>query len=762
MQTAYEETIDDPTRRADLRPRDESLSAARELPSILRSLARVHRNYWWSWAGEGAGVFRDLCPETWERTEHNPLRLLREVPDFRLTQMAVDPAYTRRVANLAREFDEYMKPEAKTWATSDASVRKVVTPQRPVAYFCAEYGIHNSLPLYSGGLGMLAGDHLKSASDLGLPLVGIGLLYRYGYFRQQISAAGWQEENYGEVPPGDLPIDHVMDDAGDPLTVSVEMRGRTVHAYVWRAQVGRVPLYLLDTNVEANTHEEDRWITGHLYGGDRETRIVQELMLGVGGVRALRRLGIEPHVYHLNEGHSAFLTLELARELVQGAGDAKTMSFADAREKVRERCVFTTHTPVAAGNDEFAPGLIDRCLGESYWSSLDISREEFLSVGRVRPEDASEGFGMTPLAIRMCRSTNGVSRKHGEVSRSLWQGMFGAKSMDDVPITSVTNGVHAPTWIAPAMRELFERYVGTDWTDAINDQKRWSEGVAKITDAELWERHELLKQRLVAFIRHRTYHSRAGQGESYEYTESARTMFDPHALIIGFARRIAAYKRWNLLLSDAERLRRMIADESRPVQFVFAGKAHPQDSGSKVILQQIARWKREPAIMQRAVFLQDYDQEIARQLVHSVDVWMNVPRRPLEASGTSGQKVGMNGGLNMSVLDGWWIEGYEETPVANGWSIGRADAAPPAELGDASQMESESQSQGGSREDREDAESLYRVIEEQVVPCFYDDRDANGIPTKWVAMMRRSIETLSPAFNSDRMVQDYAREIYTG
>ncbi len=752
-ETAYEEkTIE---RHAPLVERH-----PRSLPETLRALEQLSRNYWWSWARDGAAVFRDLDPETWERAEHNPLRLLADVPDFRLTQMATDPSYINRVAQLAAAFDAYMKPEKKTWAEREKGVRKHLTPEHPVAYFCAEYGIHNSLPLYSGGLGMLAGDHLKSASDLGLPLVAIGLLYRYGYFRQHLSGEGWQQENYGEMPPADLPVELVTDEAGLPMTVAVEMRGRQVHAQVWRANVGRVALYLLDTNIEIN-EETDRWVTGHLYGGDRETRIVQELMLGVGGVRALRRLGIEPHVYHLNEGHSAFLTLELAREFVRGerGDDAKPLSFDEAKEKVRKRCVFTTHTPVAAGNDEFSPALVAECLGTGFHHALGLTHGEFLALGRVNPEDEDEAFGMTPLAIRMCRSTNGVSRKHGEVSRSLWQAMWAEKAVDDVPITSVTNGVHAPTWIAPLLRDLFEKRVGSSWTETIYDADKWRKGVANISDAELWERHQLLKERLIAFIRHRTYHTRLRQDEELEYVEQARTMFDPHALTIGFARRIAAYKRWNLLLADPERLHRLIANAERPVQFVFAGKAHPQDTGAKIILQQLALWKRDPEVTQRAVFLQDYDQEIARQLVQSVDVWMNVPRRPLEASGTSGQKVGMNGGLNMSVLDGWWIEGYELSDGDNGWAVGRADADTPADTGEASQMEAESAGQT-SREDAEDAESLYRVLEEKVVPCYYDERDARGIPVRWVEMMRRSIATLAPAFNSDRMVQDYAHEIY--
>ncbi|HWT00990.1 MAG TPA: alpha-glucan family phosphorylase [Pyrinomonadaceae bacterium] len=706
----------------------------RSLPEPLRVLGRLAWNYWWSWAGGGTAVFRDLDPAVWEECEHNPRRLLADVSEFRLMQMATDPTYKERVARLASRFDEYMA-DHRAW--DSGSPDRKITWEHPVAYFCAEYGIHNSLPLYSGGLGMLAGDHLKSASDRRLPLVAVGLLYRYGYFRQRLRRDGWQEEHYGETHPSILPITQVKDEAGEPVHVEVEMRGRTVRARAWRADVGRIPLYLLDTNIEEN-NDTDRLVTGHLYGGDRETRIVQEMMLGIGGVRLLRRLNIEPHVYHLNEGHSAFLTLELAREMRE---TAPALSFHEAARWVKERCVFTTHTPVAAGNDEFVVPLVEKCFGSSFEEQLGLSHEEFINMGRVTPDNGEELFGLTPLAIKMCRSTNGVSRKHGEVSRTLWHKIWPERTIDEVPITSITNGVHAPTWVAPLIRALYEKHVGPNWSEVALDAEEWKKGVAKITDEELWGAHLLLKQRLVAFVRHRTFHTRLSNSESMDYTESARTMFDPSALTIGFARRVAAYKRWSLLLKDPHRLLRLINDPERPVQFVFAGKAHPQDQGAKYILQQLAQWKYDPLVRGRAVFIQDYDQEIARQLVQSVDVWMNVPRRPLEASGTSGEKVAVNGGLNLSVLDGWWIEGYDGT---NGFAIG--EDAEIAEAADA---------------DEADAESLYRTLEGEVVPTYYE-RDQDKIPRRWVGMMRRSLETLVPAFNSDRMVEEYARKIYLG
>jgi starch phosphorylase len=707
------------------------ISAERKLPESLRALERLAWNYWWSWAAGGISLFRDLDPAVWEECEHNPRRLLAEVSEFRLMQMATDPDYCERVRRLILNFDDYIRDE-RTW---NAGTEKPITHEHPVAYFCAEYGIHNSLPLYSGGLGMLAGDHLKSASDLRLPLVAVGLLYRYGYFRQRLRRDGWQEEHYGETHPTVLPIHQVKDENGHPVLIEILMRGRQVRAQAWRVDVGRIPLYLLDTNIDEN-EEIDRLVTGHLYGGDRETRIVQEMLLGIGGVRLLRKLRLDPHVFHLNEGHSAFLTLELAREIREGEG----ASFEDAAQRVRQRCVFTTHTPVAAGNDEFQVSAIEKCFGPSYEESLGLSHEEFLNLGRVEPGNEEEFYGLTPLAIRMCRSTNGVSRKHGEVSRELWQKLWPERTVEEVPITYITNGVHAPTWVAPLIRALYEKHVGLNWPEIARHAEEWRAGVEKISNEELWRAHLLLKQRLVAFVRHRSFHARLNNSESMDYTESARTMFDPTALTIGFARRVAAYKRWSLLLTDPHRLLRLINDEERPVQFVFAGKAHPQDHGAKFILQQLARWKYDPLVRHRAVFLQDYDQEIARQLVQSVDVWMNVPRRPLEASGTSGEKVAMNGGLNFSILDGWWIEGYDGT---NGFSIGDRVEGNEAE-----------------NVDEADAESLYRVLESEIVPLYYE-RDRDGIPHRWVKMMKRSIETLVPGFNSDRMVEEYAREIYS-
>ena len=713
--------------RSNLENQIESSTASRELPSTLQPLERPSWNYWWSWAADGAEVFRELEPDIWQRCEQNPRALLAQVSDLRLAQMAADSSYVTRVDDLADKFDAYMNNPR---VSPRLKLTPAITRESPVAYFCAEYGIHNSLPLYSGGLGILAGDHLKSASDLNLPLVAVGLLYRFGYFRQRLSGSGWQEESYRETYPNEIPIQEVKNESGQSLLIEVAMRGRIVRARAWRADIGRVPLYLLDTNLPEND-EADQFVTGHLYGGDRETRMVQEMMLGIGGVRLLRLLGIQPSVFHLNEGHSAFLTLELAREIIA----AERLDFWTAARRVREVCVFTTHTPVEAGHDEFDGELVQKVFGDWPETNLDLSRDEFLALGRVNGDAAGE-FGLTPLALRLCRSTNGVSRRHGEVSRALWQKMWPEKNVDEVPITSITNGVHAGTWVASPIRALYEKYVGEDWPEKTSSAQFWSESVGRISDEELWQTHRFLKQRLVEFVRQHLLETSRARGESAD--QGALTIFDPDALTIGFARRVAGYKRWDLLLSDPDRLVRLVNDSARPIQFVFAGKAHPHDQGAKLVLQNLVHWLRDSSVRRRVAFIEDYDQEVARQLVQSVDVWMNVPRRPQEASGTSGEKAAVNGGLNFSVLDGWWLEGFDGT---NGFAIGGLSEANDDEA------------------DRSDAASLYRTLEEEIISRFYD-RAQDGVPRQWVAMMKRAIQTLVPAFSSDRMVAEYAERIY--
>jgi starch phosphorylase len=706
---------------------------ARELPTNLDPLKEISANFYWAWQPDGASLFRDLEASLWDKCEQNPRAMLVQASELSLWQRAADPAYVERVQNFRAKLNDYLSnvPQA-------ASGLSRPTTLNPVAYFCAEYGIHNSLPNYSGGLGILAGDHLKSASDLGLPLVAVGLLYRFGYFRQRIRHDGWQEEAYNDIFASELAVTPVLDENGERLTVSIHIRGRLVVAQAWLARVGRISLYLLDTNRPENG-DVDRLITGHLYGGDVETRIVQEKVLGIGGVRLLRKLNIDPSVFHLNEGHAAFSTLELSREFLSENPES---TFADAAGHVREKCVFTTHTPVAAGNDVFPPKLLAECFSSEYIASLKLTTDEFLTLGRAEITDDKEYFGMTPLAIRMCRSANGVSRKHGEVSRGLWLKMFpGLVATDAVPITSVTNGVHAPTWIAPAFQRLYEKALGPNWHEIVHHEDAWVNAVNFIADGDIWSAHLTLKNLLISFIREKTRAKDTGSRDTINEHEDTRSLFSPDVLTIGFARRVAAYKRWDLLFTDVDRLLKMVDDPERPVQFVFAGKAHPQDRTAKTILQELMSINHDSNWQKRAVFLPDYDQEVARYLVHGVDVWMNVPRRPMEASGTSGMKAAMNGVLNFSILDGWWIEGFNGV---NGFAI--ADMA--EKLTD-------------DEMDAADAEALYSTLETQLIPAYYAKGDS-GLPTEWITRMKNSIATLTPQFSSDRMVGDYLRSIYNG
>lgn len=694
-----------------------------EMPEQLKPLVEISSNFYWSWQPQGVALFRDLDPALWEKCEQNPRLLLKKVKELRLWQKAADEDYVKRLQNFHERFRHYVGAADKPRTTN-------------FAYFCAEYGVHNSLPNYSGGLGILAGDHLKSASDLDLPLTAVGLLYRYGYFRQRIRHDGWQEESYNDVFESELALTPVFDADGSRATVSIHIRGREVVAQAWLARVGRISLYLLDTNLPQNG-DVDRLITGHLYGGDTETRIVQEKVLGIGGVRLLRKLGIDPSVFHLNEGHSAFLTLELAREYLALFPSA---TFADAAEAVRQKCVFTTHTPVAAGNDVFQPKLMSECFSTEYIASLKLTTDEFLALGRAELTDDKEFFGMTPLAIRMTRSANGVSEKHGEVSRNLWLKMFpDLADASAVPITSVTNGVHAPTWVAPAFQTLYERQIGANWHELAHDGKAWAKVVGSLSDPDIWNTHRTLKNLLIAFIRERTRSKNTGSRDTINEHENTKDLFSADALTIGFARRVAAYKRWDLLFTDIDRLLKMVDDAERPVQFVFAGKAHPQDRTAKSILQELMSINHESNWQKRAVFIEDYDQEVARYLVQGVDVWMNVPRRPMEASGTSGMKAAMNGVLNLSILDGWWIEGFNGE---NGFSIGGLSGEGIDELIDAA-----------------DSAALYAALENEVIPAFYSN-DKSGLPTEWIRRMKNSIATLTPQFSSDRMVSDYLTTIY--
>ncbi|HEY9624781.1 MAG TPA: alpha-glucan family phosphorylase, partial [Crinalium sp.] len=598
--------------------------------------------------------------------------------------------------------------------------------------------LHESLPIYSGGLGILAGDHLKSASDLGVPLIGVGLLYRQGYFRQRLNRQGWQEDYYIDNQFERMPLELMRDAQGQAIAIDVQIRHRNVKAQVWRVQVGRVSLYLLDTDREEND-PIDRWLTGHLYGGNQETRIAQEILLGIGGVRALQALGIEPAVYHLNEGHAAFCLLEVARLDVKRTGK----SFYDVEASVRDRSIFTTHTPVPAGHDVFSADLMDSFFA-NYWADLGLSREQFLALGARRLGDPWEPFGMTVLALRLTRAANGVSELHGQVSRKMWTILYPDRPEDKVPIGYITNGVHARTWTAPLLADLYVQYFGEDWSSRVADPQMWAK-VDEIPNEELWYRHQILKERLIAHTRLKIKNARQERGEDYEQVQAVDHLLDPNVLTIGFARRFSPYKRGDLILRKFEKAVSLFGNPDRPIQVIFSGKAHPADEEGKRIIQRLMEWCKHPAIRDRVAFVEDYDIFTAQKLIQGVDVWLNNPRRPLEASGTSGQKVCFNGGINCSVLDGWWCEGYQADANGkgtNGWAIGE----------DANTSDQELQ-------DRIDSESLYRLLEEEIVPLYYD-RDEKGVPHGWVNMMKASIRTNAPVFNTDRMVAEYVAKMY--
>lgn len=701
------------------------------LPENISFLETLSWNFYWSWNDLCLEVFRSLGPRIWDEHEQNPRQVLKNINELHLWQKANNANFVRWVNQIEKDFEAYMNEPAKDFGK--------ITAKNPVAYFCAEYGVHSSLPIYSGGLGILAGDHLKSASDLNFPLVAVGLLYRYGYFKQKIADDGWQKENYVDVFNSELALKPVLNENSERVLISVRMRGRSVHVQAWLAQIGKVPLYLLDTNVVQN-ETVDRLITGHLYGGNSETRLVQEKILGIGGIRLLDKLGIYPSVYHLNEGHSAFLALELSRKYLEKSN--KDSTFGEIASLVRGKCVFTTHTPVDAGNDSFSPELIENCFDRKFIASLKLEKKDLFSLGRTNPSNLEEWFGMTPLAIRMARSTNGVSKRHGEVSRNLWKKMFWeASEAENVPITHVTNGVHPQTWISPVLKSLYEEQMGKNWTKLLSKENQWKAAVAKLDGGMIWERHQTAKNLLIAFLREKYFQKNTDSEDvSHKHTNTI-DLFDESILTIGFARRVAAYKRWNLLITDVERLLKVAENSERPIQFVFAGKAHPQDRKAKKILQNMMSINTNSNLQNRAVFIEDYDQEVARYLVQGVDVWMNVPRRPLEASGTSGQKAAMNGVLNFSVLDGWWIEGFNGK---NGFSIG---------------MSNEIDDLGKDEIDARDAESLYLVLENEITPTYYD-RDESGLPIRWISFMKNAIATLTTKFSSDRMLKDYIERIY--
>jgi starch phosphorylase len=699
------------------------------LPAALERLRTIASNLWWSWSADGHALFVRLDPDLWETVRGNPIELLARVDQRRLDELASDDAFTGHLDATWQTFQRYMQREgwfAKTFpATAGARI----------AYFSMEYGLHECVPIYSGGLGVLAGDHLKTASDLGLPLVGVGLAYAEGYFRQVLNSDGWQGESYPINDWHRMPVSPVLDAAGKRLVIDVRYPHGNVRAQLWKVQVGRVPLFLLDANLAENA-PADRAITGPLYGGDQEFRVRQEIMLGIGGIHALEAVGLSPTVCHMNEGHSAFLAIERIGRVMRERG----VPFAVAAEANSAANVFTTHTPVPAGNDVFHADLVRRYL-EPYRAPLGISERELLGLGRVDPNDHAAAFSMPVLAIRTADHLNGVSPLHGEVSRKMWQAMWPDLPTHEVPIDSVTNGVHLPSWVAAEVGALYTRYLGPQWTEECDDTQLWGRA-REIPDAELWQVHEHRRHRLVQHVRRwlRTAAERRGAGR--DEIDLADEVLDPHALTIGFARRFATYKRAALLFSDAARVKRLLADPTRPVQLVFAGKAHPQDRGGKELIRSIIHASRDAGLRGRVVFIEDYDMRIARALVSGVDVWLNTPRRPHEASGTSGMKAAANGALNVSILDGWFAEAWAEHGWEIGWAVGRGE-----EYVDGS---------GDARE----AELLYDLFEREVVPLFFSRDGGGSLPRRWIKRMKSSIALLSPRYNTSRMVREYARRFY--
>ena len=694
------------------------------LPRELAGLQRIACNLWWSWEPEAIGLFKRLDPELWRQTRHNPMEMLGSLQQATFESLMADEGFMSHLAQVEEKLDDYLV--SRTWYQRHGN------PGARIAYFSMEFGLHESLPIYSGGLGILAGDHLKSASDLGLPLVGVGLLYRQGYFRQYLNLEGWQQEIYPENNFYNLPLHLEKDASGKPLLLELDLPGRSIKVQIWRVQVGRVRLFLLDTNLEENA-PADREITTRLYGGDQEMRIRQEILLSIGGIRALRCLGVEPNVCHMNEGHAAFLALERIRILME----EKSLSFGEAAEAVRGGNVFTTHTPVEAGIDHFPPDLLEKYLGH-YYRGLGLSRDEFMALGMQYPRRGNESFCMAVLAMKLSLHSNGVSELHGEVSRRMWADVWPDLPEEQLPLTSITNGVHQKSWLSEEMTGLLIRYLGTRWLEEQSSELLWRK-VSRIPDAELWRTHRRGTARLVDYAR-RSLRSQLTQLDAgAKEIALAAEVLDPEILTIGFARRFATYKRGTLLLHDKERLEAILNHPERPVQIVFAGKAHPADHQGKELIRQIVQFSRQERFRRRIVFLEDYDISVARHLVQGVDVWLNTPLRPQEASGTSGMKVAFNGGLNLSVLDGWWCEGYRGN---NGWAIGRG------EIYDDLAYQNEVESR-----------AIYDLLEKEIVPLFYN-RGEDGIPRGWTAFMKSSLQTLCPVFSTDRMVQEYAKRCY--
>lgn len=702
------------------------LSVFPKLPEKITRLQDIANNLWWSWTPDAQDLYSQLDPALWTAVNQNPVKFLRNVAQQKLDAAAQDKTYISAYKAVVREFDAYMAPDASTWFNRTHADKL----DQVIAYFSAEFGLHEALPIYSGGLGILSGDHCKEASDLGLPFIGVGFLYPQGYFTQRIDNTGRQQAAYEKIDFAEVPATPALDPKGNQVLINVDLPGRTVYAKVWRIQVGRIPLFLMDTDVERNA-PQDRDLSARLYGGDHEMRVSQEVVLGIGGVRALRALGYNPSVWHMNEGHSAFLGLERIRELVQGQG----LTFAEAVEAVRASSVFTTHTPVPAGNDAFAFELIEKFFWQ-YWGQLGINREQFLGFARHELQWGPQ-FSMTVLALRLSAFHNGVSELHGHVSREMWKGIWPDTPVDQVPITHVTNGVHTKTWIVQDLRRLYDKYLRKDWLEEVDDPKTWAK--ADIPAGELWAVHNERKVKMVNFVRERVKQQYIRFGEGPVRVNEAAKILDPEALTLGFARRFATYKRATLIFRDMERLKRILNNPERPVQIVFSGKSHPADEPGKALIQRVYELSQTPDFAGKIIFVENYDMNIARHLISGVDVWLNNPRRPYEASGTSGEKAAMSGVPNFSILDGWWREAYDGE---NGWAIGE-----------------EREYKDLDTQDEADALSLYAILEDEIIPLFYE-RGADGIPQGWVNRMMASIRTCAPQFSMKRMVKDYVTDLY--
>jgi starch phosphorylase len=705
----------------------EARTLARFIAPAQEKLWSLARNMWWSWDQDTVSLFRSLDPARWRQLNQNPIALLAEMPLAQIEKRAAELLLHSRINYAYRRLQEYIRAD-RTWGAGHAAVLRT----RPIGYFSAEFGIHESLPIYSGGLGVLAGDHIKSASDLDIPLIAVGLFYGQGYFRQRLDSNGWQQEEYLPTDVNLMPMELAIGTNGEPVSVQIETRSGSIRAKVWRVKVGRIDLLLLDSNVDGNA-PEDRELTSRLYGGDGRVRIRQELLLGVGGYRALRAVGANPGVLHLNEGHSGFAVLEAIRSRMEEEG----IGFDQAAPAVTREVVFTTHTPVPAGHDRFHGELMEEHLGPLR-DQMHLSHDALMALGREHPDNHGEDFCMTVLGLKLSRRANAVSALHGEVSRSMWTGLYPGRKEDEVPIGHITNGVHVPSWLAPQMFRLYDRHLGTGWHDHGSEARIW-EGIESVDDGELWETHLGLKSRLIDFVRRRVVEQAERRQEPAEVVARLGRVLSPDALTIGFARRFATYKRADLILGDIEMLASMANDAKRPVQFVFAGKAHPRDEPGKQVLQRIAQLMRDKKFAGRFVFVEDYDINVGRHFVQGVDVWLNNPRRPLEASGTSGQKVVLNGGLNLSVMDGWWAEAYDGM---NGFGIGTGRTHTNMQV-----------------HDSRDRDDLYRALREEVIPLYYQ-RDHDGLPRGWIKRMKRTIRTLGWRFNADRMVMDYTMKSY--